>query len=43
MGSWLEQELECCEFADERIVKRFGMWMGQQSKGPWPDAAAGVR
>jgi hypothetical protein len=33
MGSWLDQELACCEFADKRIGKRFGMWMGQQSKG----------
>ena len=41
MGSWLDQELECCEFADEPIGKRFGMWMGQQSKGLGQTLACG--
>ena len=33
MGSWIDQELAGCEFADVRIGKRFGMLMGQLSKG----------
>lgn len=33
MGSWIDQELAGCEFADERLGKRFGMLMGQLSKG----------
>ena len=33
MGSWIDQELAGCEFADVRIGKRFGMLMKQLSKG----------
>ena len=33
MGSWTDQEIVGCEFADVRIGKRFGMLMGQLSKG----------
>ena len=33
MGSWIEQELAGCAFADERLGKRFGVLMEQLSKG----------
>jgi hypothetical protein len=33
MGSWIDQELAGCEFADERLGKRFGLLMEQLSKG----------
>ena len=33
MGSWIDQELAACEFADERLGKRFGILMEQLSKG----------
>ena len=33
MGSWIDQELAGCEFADERLGRRFGMLMEQLSKG----------
>lgn len=33
MGSWIDQELAGCEFADIRLGKRFGMLMAQLSKG----------
>jgi hypothetical protein len=33
MGSWIDQELAGCRFADTRIVKRFGMLMEQLSTG----------
>ncbi len=33
MGSWIDQELASCEFADERLGRRFGMLMEQLSKG----------
>lgn len=33
MGSWIDQELAGCEFADARLGKRFGMLMEQLSKG----------
>ena len=32
MGTWIDQELAGCEFADERLGKRFGMLMEQFSK-----------
>ena len=34
MGSWIEQEIAGCRFADTRLGKRFGMLMEQRSKGP---------
>jgi Transposase DNA-binding/Transposase Tn5 dimerisation domain len=33
MGSWIDQELAGCEFADARLGKRFGVLMQQLSKG----------
>lgn len=33
MESWIDQELAGCEFADERLGRRFGMLMEQLSKG----------
>jgi hypothetical protein len=33
MGSWIDQELAGCEFADARLGRRFGMLMEQLSKG----------
>jgi hypothetical protein len=33
MGSWIDQELAGCEFADARICKRFGVLMQQLSTG----------
>jgi hypothetical protein len=33
MGSWIDQELAGCEFADVRMGKRFGMLMEQLSQG----------
>jgi len=33
MGSWIDQELAGCEFADERLGRRFGMLMEQLSTG----------
>jgi hypothetical protein len=33
MGSWIDQELAGCAFADERLGKRFGVLMEQLSKG----------
>lgn len=33
MGSWIDQELAGCKFADERLGKRFGMLTEQLSKG----------
>ena len=33
MGSWIDQELAGCVFADERLGRRFAMLMGQLSKG----------
>ncbi len=33
MGSWIDQELAGCEFADARIGKRFGVLMQQLSTG----------
>ncbi len=33
MGSWIDQELAGCEFADSRLGKRFGMLMEQLSTG----------
>ena len=33
MGSWIDQELAGCQFADERLGKRFSMLMGQLSTG----------
>ena len=33
MGSWIDQELAGCEFADERLGRRFGTLMEQLSKG----------
>jgi hypothetical protein len=33
MGSWIDQELAGCEFADERLGKRFGVLMEQLSQG----------
>jgi len=33
MGSWIDQELAGCEFADERLGRRFGMLMEQLSNG----------
>ena len=32
MGSWIDQELAGCSFADERLGKRFGVLMQQLSK-----------
>jgi len=32
MRIWIDQELAGCEFADERLGKRFGMLRGQLSK-----------
>ena len=32
MGSWLDQELAGCRFADARLGKRFGVLMGRLSK-----------
>lgn len=33
MGSWIDQELAGCEFADKRLGRRFGLLMKQLSKG----------
>jgi hypothetical protein len=33
MESWIDQELAGCEFADERLGRRFGILMEQLSKG----------
>lgn len=33
MESWIEQELAGCEFADERLGKRFGLFMERLSQG----------
>lgn len=33
MGSWIDQELAGCGFADARLGKRFGMLMAQLSRG----------
>ncbi len=33
MGSWIDQEPAGCCFADARLGKRFGMLMGQLSRG----------
>lgn len=33
MGSWIDQEMAGCVFADGRLGRRFGMLMGQLSKG----------
>ena len=33
MGSWIVQALAGCEFPDGLVGKRFGMLMGQLSKG----------
>jgi hypothetical protein len=33
MGSWIDQELAGCQFADARLGKRFGTLMEQLSKG----------
>jgi len=33
MRSWIDQELAGCQFADARLGKRFGILMGQLSKG----------
>jgi hypothetical protein len=33
MGSWVDQELAGCKFADARLGKRFGILMGQLSQG----------
>jgi hypothetical protein len=33
MEAWIDQELAGCEFADERLGRRFGMLMEQLSKG----------
>ncbi len=33
MGSWIDQELAGCRFADERLGKRFGVLMEQLSRG----------
>jgi hypothetical protein len=33
MGSWIDQELAGCKFADERLGKRFGVLMKQLSQG----------
>lgn len=33
MGSWIDQELAGCEFADARLGKRFGVLMEQLSQG----------
>ncbi len=33
MGSWVDQELAGCKFADARLGKRFGILIGQLSQG----------